>query len=98
MRLTYHSLTLHLITPFRLSYGVSETREAHWIRLQDDQGWGEAAIPPYYGVETAAMRAVWDAAALKTEPFPEHVAGIPTAFCRAVCRSGGGYRDRPGES
>jgi L-alanine-DL-glutamate epimerase-like enolase superfamily enzyme len=77
MRLTYHSLTLHLRTPFRLSYGVSETREAHWIRLQDDQGWGEAAIPPYYGVETAAMRAVWDAAALKTEPFPDRVAEIP---------------------
>jgi L-Ala-D/L-Glu epimerase len=77
MLLTYSSLTLHLRIPFRLSYGVSETREVHWIRLQEDEGWGEAAIPPYYGVKTEDMRAVWEAAARKTTPFPDQLELIP---------------------
>ena len=77
MLLTHTTLTLHLVTPFRLSYGVSETREAHWIRLRDDEGWGEAAIPPYYGISAESMRAVWEAAARKSGAFPDDLAGIP---------------------
>src|SRR4051812_21246593 len=49
-RLTWHTLTLHLRNPFRLSYGVSETRQAFWLRLDNDEGWGEGTIPPYYRV------------------------------------------------
>jgi L-alanine-DL-glutamate epimerase-like enolase superfamily enzyme len=75
-RLSWEPITLHLRNPFRVSYGVSETRRAHWIRLEDDSGWGEGTIPPYYGVETAAMEACWEAAALRWEPFPDDPAGI----------------------
>jgi L-alanine-DL-glutamate epimerase-like enolase superfamily enzyme len=77
MRLSHTTITLHLRTPFRLSYGVSETRQVHWIRLEGEQGWGEAAIPPYYGIPIVDMQQVWDQAAQKTEPFPDDPAGIP---------------------
>ncbi|MGC8780824.1 MAG: dipeptide epimerase, partial [Anaerolineae bacterium] len=76
-RLTWHLHTLHLRNPFRLSYGVSETRRSYWIRLADDEGWGEAAIPPYYGIADEAMIAVWEAAARRGEPFPADPAAIP---------------------
>ena len=75
-RLTWHPLTLHLRNPFRLSYGVSETRRAFWLRLADDEGWGEAAIPPYYGISDASMIAFWEHTAARTEPFPDDPAGI----------------------
>jgi L-alanine-DL-glutamate epimerase-like enolase superfamily enzyme len=71
--LTYTPLTLQLRNPFRLSYGTSETRTVYWIRLAGDEGWGEAAIPPYYGVDPAAMTAYWDSAARSTRPLPEQV-------------------------
>jgi L-alanine-DL-glutamate epimerase-like enolase superfamily enzyme len=70
-------LTLNLRNPFRLSYGVSDTRQAYWIRLDDDQGWGEGTIPPYYHVDSGEMTSFWDQAAAKTEPFPDDPAGIP---------------------
>lgn len=70
-RLTWQLSTLHLRNPFRLSYGVSETRRSFWVRLADDAGWGEAAIPPYYGIDDAAMQAVWSAAAVRPDPFPD---------------------------
>ncbi len=75
--LTYTLLTLNLRTPFRLSYGTSETRQVYWIRLDNDAGWGEAAIPPYYGVDPAAMTGFWDAAAGSGKALPESVAEIP---------------------
>ena len=58
--LTYTPLTLQLRNPFRLSYGTDETRIVFWLRLAGDEGWGEAAIPPYYGISEEAMRAFWD--------------------------------------
>lgn len=76
-RLTWHTLTLHLRNPFRLSYGVSESRLAFWLRLENDEGWGEGTIPPYYRVDPSAMTACWQAAADKTEPFPETIEDIP---------------------
>lgn len=72
-RVTWQELTLRLTNPFRVSYGVSTTRTAHWLRLQDDEGWGEGTIPPYYGVEAGAMARYWQAAALRDEPFPDDV-------------------------
>jgi len=76
IHLSWHPLTLHLRNPFRLSYGVSETRQVFWLRLADDEGWGEAAIPPYYGVSEAAMVAFWEAAARRTDPLPDDPAAI----------------------
>ena len=75
--LTYTPLTLQLRTPFRLSYGTSETRQVYWLRLAHDEGWGEAAVPPYYGVDPAAMCACWDQAAQADRPLPEAVEDIP---------------------
>jgi len=76
-RLTWKAITLRLHTPFHLSYGVSETRQSFWLRLASNAGWGEAAIPPYYGIAEADMVAVWQAAAARTDPLPDNPAGIP---------------------
>src|SRR4051812_7401781 len=70
-------LTLHLRNPFRLSYGVSETRDAYWLRLRDDAGWGEGTIPPYYRVDASAMTDCWERAAKQTLPFPDEFDAIP---------------------
>lgn len=86
-RLTWQPLTLHLRNPFRLSYGVSETRRAFWVRLLErncditalhDAGWGEAAIPPYYGITDEAMIAFWAEVAQRADPFPDDPAQIST--------------------
>ena len=59
---TWQPILLQLRNPFRLSYGVSETRRSFWLRLAGDEGWGEAAIPPYYGISDDAMIAFWEQA------------------------------------
>ncbi len=74
--LSWTALTLKLRVPFRLSYGVTETRRSFWIRLAGDEGWGEAAIPPYYGVSDEAMIALWEAAAHSTVSLPNDPSGI----------------------
>ena len=75
-RLTWQALTLKLQTPFRISYGVSATRQAFWLRLADDAGWGEGTIPSYYNISDEAMAAFWAAAAQRTDPFPDDPADI----------------------
>lgn len=75
-RLSWQEVTLQLVNPFRVSYGVSATRTAHWLRLQGDEGWGEGTVPPYYGVDAADMRRTWQEAAQRDDPFPEEVAAI----------------------
>jgi len=74
--LTWEKLTLRLRNPFRIAYGVSETRVSHWIRLRDDEGWGESAIPPYYGVSDEDSYVFWRALASKDLPFPDSPAEI----------------------
>jgi L-alanine-DL-glutamate epimerase-like enolase superfamily enzyme len=75
--LTWEALTLNLRNPFRVSYGVSETRQSFWIRLKDDQGWGEASIPPYYRVDPAEMIACWQRTVDAAKPFPDSLEEIP---------------------
>jgi L-alanine-DL-glutamate epimerase-like enolase superfamily enzyme len=75
-RLTWEAITLQLHRPFHISYGVSETREAFWLRLAGDDGWGEGTIPPYYHVNQVDTFAVWEAAARRTDAFPDTPAGI----------------------
>ncbi len=75
-RLTWEPITLRLHNPFHISYGVSETRQAFWLRLAGDVGWGEGTIPSYYGISEAEMFAFWDAAARRSDPFPDDVAEI----------------------
>jgi len=77
-RLSWEAITLQLQNPFRVSYGVSTTRQAFWLRLSGDEGWGEGTIPPYYGVETADMIAYWQTAVSHPAPFPDDPADIPT--------------------
>lgn len=76
-RLTWEAITLQLRNPFRIAYGVSETRQAFWLRLANDEGWGEGTIPSYYGISDEAMTAVWQAAAHSSIPFPDDPADIP---------------------
>ncbi len=75
--ITYEELTLKLRNPFRLSYGVSETRQAFWLRLKDDEGWGEAAIPPYYGIQSQSMTDYWDRVAVDRRAWPDAPDAIP---------------------
>ncbi len=74
--LIWHVQMLHLRNPFGLSYGVTDTRRSFWIRLADDAGWGEAAIPPYYGISDESMIAFWDAVAERKMPLPNDPAEI----------------------
>lgn len=76
--LTWKKWTLNLRNPFRLSYGVSDTRDAYVVRLAGDEGWGEGTIPPYYGVDTAAMTAFWDSAAERTDGLPDSPEAVET--------------------
>ena len=62
-RITWEPITLYLHHPFRISHGVSGTRQAYWLRLAGDAGWGEGTIPAYHGIDEAQMFAFWDAAA-----------------------------------
>jgi len=75
-RLTWEKITLKLRNPFRLSYGTSEERQAYWLRLENDEGWGEGTIPPYYHVDQAETERLWSTAAQSTLPFPEKVEEI----------------------
>jgi len=76
-RLTWQALTLRLRVPFRLSYGVTETRRSFSVRLAGDEGLGEAAIPPYYGVSDESMIALWASLAASDAAFPDDPADIP---------------------
>ena len=75
--LTWQKITLKLRNPFRISYGTSETRQAFWVRLINDAGWGEGTIPPYYGVDDDAMKSLWQRAADNKVDFPDDPALIP---------------------
>ncbi len=74
--LTYELITLILRNPFRLSYGVSDSRDAYWIRLNRDEGWGEGTIPPYYRVDSKESTQFWDNAANNKRPLPDDPAEI----------------------
>lgn len=76
-RLTYEAITLEFHRPFRLSTGTSLTRKAFWIRLENDEGWGEGTIPPYYGIPDEEMIALWEEKAQSSAPFPDDPAQIP---------------------
>ena len=77
-RLSWEAITLKLQHPFRLSTGVSTTRIAHWIRLENDQGWGEGTIPPYYNVKDEDMWALWKEKSHSEIPFPDKPEDIPS--------------------
>ncbi len=70
-RLSWEAITLKFHNPFQLSTGVSTTRRAYWIRLADDEGWGEGTIPPYYNVKDDDMKSFWDTASQREIPFPD---------------------------
>lgn len=72
----WKAINLYTRSPFRLSYGVTQQRTVYWLRLTEACGWGEAAIPPYYGVREADMIALWRQKAHQAKPLPEDVAGI----------------------
>ncbi len=73
----WKTITLYTRWPFRLSYGVTEYRTVFWLRLTDSCGWGEAAIPPYYGVRDEDMIDLWRKKAHQAKPIPEDISEIP---------------------
>jgi L-alanine-DL-glutamate epimerase-like enolase superfamily enzyme len=75
-RVSWETLTLKLRNPFRVSYGVSETRQAFILRLAGDEGLGEGTIPPYYRVDPTAMTTCWQRAAESDAPFPNEIAAV----------------------
>jgi len=75
-RLTWEKIILKLRNPFRLSYGTTEQREATWLRLENDAGWGEGTLPPYYHVDQAAVEACWQKAANRKAAFPDSMAEV----------------------
>lgn len=75
-RLTWEMITLKLRNPFRVSYGVSETRQAFIVRLANDEGIGEGTIPPYYRVDPSAMVSCWQRAADSEAPLPDSVGEV----------------------
>lgn len=74
--LTWQLLTLELRNPFRIAYGVSETRQAFWLSLAGDAGWGEGTIPPYYGVDHSDMIAFWQQVGQRQGHLPDDPAEI----------------------
>src|SRR5687767_12553550 len=74
--LTWEKQTLRLRNPFRLSYGATEERQSFWLRLRNDEGWGEASIPPYYRVDASEMIACWQRANDQDKPLPDEVRDI----------------------
>src|SRR6266542_189181 len=75
-RVSWEMITLQLRNPFHLSYGVSETRQAFWLRLASDEGWGEGTIPPYYRVDQSIMIDFWKRAAESQAPLPESIEDV----------------------
>ena len=72
---TIENVALRLRTPFRIAYGVSETRQAFLLRWEDGS-WGEGTIPPYYHVAAADMLNFWQRTAHRTDPLPTRIGEI----------------------
>ncbi len=70
-RMRWEAITLELRNPFRVSYGVSATRQAFLLRLANDEGAGEGTIPPYYGIGDEEITAVFHKASQRQDPFPD---------------------------
>jgi len=68
---SWETIQLQLRIPFRLSYGASEQRQAHWIRMRGDEGWGEGTIPPYYNISRQSMLDYWQKQSKRSDPLPE---------------------------
>jgi len=67
---SWETIQLRLRIPFRLSYGASEQRQAHWIRMRGDEGWGEGTIPPYYNISRQSMLDYWQKQSERLDPLP----------------------------
>ncbi len=76
-KITWEKIILNLKNPFTVSYGSSTTRPAFWVRLENDEGWGEGTIPFYYGIDFKTMTDFWDAMGNRSDPFPEEMEEIP---------------------
>ena len=68
---SWETVQLQLRIPFRISYGASEQRQAHWIRMRGDEGWGEGTIPPYYNISRQSMLDYWQKQSERSDRLPE---------------------------
>jgi len=69
-RLVWEKIALELKNPFRVAYGESSICYVYWIRLAEDNGWGEGAIPFSGGNSDKEMLACWEKAARSPVNFP----------------------------
>ncbi len=70
---SWETIQLQLRIPFRLSYGASEQRQAHWIRMRGDEGWGEGTIPPYYNISRQSMLDYWQKQSERLDALPNSI-------------------------
>lgn len=56
----WEKIELVLRSPRLLANGTPETFQTYWMRLDGDAGWGEAAIPAHYKLDTGGMTSYWD--------------------------------------
>jgi L-alanine-DL-glutamate epimerase-like enolase superfamily enzyme len=69
-RFVWEKIALALKNPIRIGYGEISVCHVYWIRLAEDSGWGEAAIPSCGGNFDKEMLTFWANAARSDVHFP----------------------------
>ena len=69
-RFVWEKIALELTNPIRIAYGENRIYHVYWIRLAEDSGWGEGAIPSNAGNLEKEMLAYWADAARSDVHFP----------------------------
>lgn len=69
-RLLWEKIRLELKNPFRVAYIESSFYDTYWVRLAEDNGWGECAIPSYFNISEKKLVSYWEKVAQSSVPFP----------------------------
>lgn len=72
-RFVWEKIALELKNPFPVAYGESNIHHVYWIRLAEDNGWGEGTIPSFSGISDKELVACWVNVAHSDEHFPVSV-------------------------
>ena len=74
----WEKIELILRSPRKLANGTTETFQTYWMRLDGDEGWGEAAVPAYYKLDTDAMTGYWNRLLRTKRRPPESLEDVDT--------------------
>ena len=69
-RLFWEKIRLELKNPFRVAYKESTFHDTYWVRLAEDNGWGEGTIPSYFNISEKKLVSYWEKTAQSPVPFP----------------------------